>query len=126
MAYNFYCLQLKLEQGQEIEVGKKGQVFFPPGYYFYAGQARRGIRKRLARHLAGPPKKHWHIDYLSCQALPVGMQLYTEDEGSECDLARALDEAGGQIILPGFGSSDCNCPSHLYFFPRARSIPSLK
>ncbi len=126
MSYNFYCLQLKLEQGQEIEVGKKGRIFFPPGYYFYAGQARRGLRKRLARHLAGPGKKRWHIDYLSCRALPVAMQLYSANEGSECELARVLEKEGGQIILQGFGSSDCSCPSHLYFFPRTRSIPALK
>jgi sugar fermentation stimulation protein A len=35
----------------------------------------------------------------------------------ECDLAAELAALGGEPV-PRFGSSDCKCESHLYYFKR--------
>ncbi len=123
MAYHYYCLKLELKKGQEITVGKKGREFFPPGFYFYVGRARKGIRARVARHFSPRKKKRWHIDYLSSVAFPVAVQVFPENSGSECRLAEMLAARGGTVIFSGFGSSDCRCPTHLYFFSENECFP---
>ena len=42
------------------------------------------------------------------------IEIYT-DRFSECDIAKGLKDIGG-IGIPNFGSSDCSCSSHLYYF----------
>lgn len=121
--YKFYCLKLNLFSGQEITVGKKGREYFPPGFYFYVGKGQKGIRARVARHLIPRKKKRWHIDYLTSRAFPVSLRLYPDNMGSECQIAEILAAEGGEVIMPGFGSSDCNCPSHLYYFPGSHPLP---
>lgn len=94
-------------------MGKLGYGSFPKASYAYVGSAMNGLRTRLARHLRVEKKLHWHIDYLLQQAEVEEIILCQGEERVECSIAQAL--AGKFQSIPGFGSSDCKCPSHLYF-----------
>ena len=110
-----YWLWLHLDEPHQVEVGALGTIAFPAGYYLYSGSARRGLDARLARHLRLRKRHHWHIDYLrgvahKARAIPIR----TSDD-LECQLAQESGRLGGRGI-PGFGCSDCSCPSHLHHF----------
>jgi Uri superfamily endonuclease len=108
-----YVLLVELTTGKDIFVGKLGYVSFPKASYAYVGSAMNGLRARLARHLRRKKKLHWHIDYLLKEAEVEEIILCQGEERVECSLAQAL--AGKFQSVPGFGSSDCKCRSHLYF-----------
>jgi Uri superfamily endonuclease len=102
-------------------VGRLGAFRFPSGAYIYTGSARGpgGPDARLTRHLAGPVRYHWHIDYLSAAAERKCFVVVAGTAVQECRLNRAVAELGdSQVVAPGFGSSDCGCESHLHFFER--------
>jgi len=108
-----YILLFELNTKKNISVGKLGYVSFPKASYAYVGSAMNGLRARLARHLRGKKKLHWHIDYLLKEAEVEEIILCQGEERAECFLAQAL--AGKFQYVPGFGSTDCKCRSHLYF-----------
>jgi Uri superfamily endonuclease len=108
-----YILLMELSEGQEIWVGRLGSIFFCGGFYAYVGSAMNGLDVRLARHLRREKKSHWHIDYLLKQAVIREIVLYPSESKVECSLS--LSMAGEFQHVPGFGSSDCHCASHLYF-----------
>jgi sugar fermentation stimulation protein A len=107
-----YALTLRVEAAATIRVGALREVTFEPGLYVYVGSARRGLRARLARHLRGDGRLHWHIDYLRRHARPVAVRWWTE--GQECALSDAT-AAGAVRTVRGFGSSDCRCAGHLHY-----------
>ncbi len=111
-----YLILMKLETDKTIAVGKLGTLTFTRGYYVYTGSAKRNLSKRIKRHLTKKKKAfHWHIDYLSAEADSlISFPLYTGKD-IECPLARDLEKIADTSI-PGFGSSDCSCPSHLFHF----------
>jgi len=47
------------------------------------------------------------------QAIKIGIILCETGERAECTIAEALSRQFDAI--PGFGCSDCRCPSHLFF-----------
>jgi Uri superfamily endonuclease len=108
-----YILLFELATKKDIFVGKLGNVSFPKATYAYVGSAMNGLRARVARHLRREKKLHWHIDYLLKGAEVEEIILCQGDERVECSLAQTL--AGEFQSIPGFGSSDCKCRSHLYF-----------
>jgi len=108
-----YVILIKLPEAQTITVGSLSEVYFPQGYYAYVGSALSGVESRLSRHLNQNKKSHWHIDYL-LQKASITDIIIGESEGRvECAVAQALSAKFDSI--PGFGSSDCHCPSHLFF-----------
>jgi Uri superfamily endonuclease len=126
-----YALLLKLDKQERITIGKLGTFNFPAGYYLYVGSALGpgGLRARLARHRrdsenstgsSSSPrgkKLHWHIDYLLQRAQLVEVWSVASEERLECkwsEVARGL--SGAQVLVRGFGSSDCCCPAHLIYF----------
>jgi Uri superfamily endonuclease len=114
-----YALIMVVESEITIVVGKLGEFAFPAGYYIYFGSARGGLFQRVRRHIRKDKKLRWHIDYLLEQAEVVEVWYALGDERRECrwaSMAKKMPQA--QIIAPGFGSSDCRCPSHLVYFPR--------
>lgn len=110
-----YLILLHLPRAVRVQVGSLGEIPFRAGYYLYAGTARRGLTKRVERHLRKGTALHWHIDYLKahadkCTAIPIRTSAHLEHE---------LAEAVGRIAdgcVAAFGSSDCDCPGHLFFF----------
>ena len=111
-----YLIILEIPEACKAEIGALGELAFRPGWYVYAGSARKNLSKRISRHLRITGKqRRWHLDYLRPVAKTVkAVPLYTY-QNLECDLAAALADLGGTAV-PGFGCSDCRCGSHLYYF----------
>jgi Uri superfamily endonuclease len=108
-----YVLLIQLAEEQTITAGSLKAIRFPDGYYAYVGSALGGFKSRLNRHLQRNKRPHWHIDYLLHMASINGIILCESQDRIECTIARSL---GGQFdSIPGFGSSDCRCKSHLFF-----------
>ena len=109
---------LYLSQGQHIRIGKQGTFYFPKGYYVYTGRAKQGLNKRIQRHLNKVKHKPWwHIDYLSSQTRVIAVKKHLTAPDKECLFNhRFLIRNQGEIIVPKFGASDCNCPAHLVYF----------
>ncbi len=108
-----YVLLIELAEERTITTGSLQAIHFPSGYYAYVGSAMGGFKSRLNHHRKSNKKPHWHIDYLLEEAAISQVILCETDDRVECIIARALN---GQFdAIPGFGSSDCKCRSHLFF-----------
>jgi sugar fermentation stimulation protein A len=108
-----YMLILHLPQESSVKTGGLGDILFRKGYYIYVGSAKKNLLQRVNRHLNRRKSFFWHIDYLrnqaaSCLALPIRASADLEHDMA----ARLARIAPWQI--PGFGSSDCSCGSHLF------------
>ncbi len=119
-----YVLFLEVAEAA-IAVGKLGCFHFRPGVYAYVGSAlgSGGLRGRLERHRRSQKRKHWHVDYLLSQACI--MDLYVDCSGRrlECRWAQSLRQLPGVQSGPaGFGASDCNCPTHLFYLGNKTAI----
>jgi sugar fermentation stimulation protein A len=111
-----YLMLLELPENRDIEVGALGTIRFKAGWYVYAGSARKNLSQRVNRHLRKERKqKHWHFDYLTPWAGKMKALPIMSYRNLECDLAGELERLGGKGIA-NFGSSDCGCGSHLYYF----------
>jgi Uri superfamily endonuclease len=118
-AKGHYVLVLQTVAKQTIGIGRLGTFQFQPGYYCYVGSAlgSAGLAGRVGRHLAGKGKPRWHIDYLRRNADPFQVWLVRSEMKLECLLAKKLGQLRGSFVpVAGFGSSDCTCHSHLYYF----------
>ena len=105
-----YILLIELPDSTEIQVGHLGKIQFKTGFYAYVGSALGGLEARISRHRRKEKKIHWHIDYLLSEARTK--EVYV-GEGKECDIAKKL--ADYLPCVRGFGSSDCDCESHLFY-----------
>lgn len=116
-------LALRLAEPRDVEVGRLGEVVFPAGWYLYVGSALGpgGLQARLGRHkcrLAAGKRAHWHIDFLREHAAWVGAWARASDLRLECIWAAVLRRLpGAEVVIPGFGASDCGCPAHLVRVP---------
>ncbi len=108
-----YVLLIKLPEEQTITIGIRQAPRFPRGYYAYVGSAMGGFQSRLRHHLKNNKRLHWHIDYLLQKASINSIILCETNDRAECAVAQALSRRFDSI--PGFGSSDCKCRSHLFF-----------
>ena len=108
-----YILLIALPEQQTITIGSLKAVHFPRGYYAYVGSAMGGLKSRLSHHLKGNKRPHWHIDYFLDKASLNGIILCQTEGKIECTIAQALSHQFDSIS--GFGSSDCQCKSHLFF-----------
>lgn len=109
-----YMLILRLDEGRNITVGRLGNRWFSPGFYIYVGSAKKGLSRRIERHRRRRKKIFWHIDHLRDRCrLRAALPILSNDD-LECDIARSLEDVAERAIS-GFGSSDCQCPSHLFY-----------
>jgi sugar fermentation stimulation protein A len=109
-----YLLLLEVPREARIEVGGLGERAFPGGSYVYAGSARRGLGRRIARHLRLRKRRRWHVDFLRAHSSRVQAFPIRASSG-ECALAADVAQIGCELMV-GFGSSDCRCPGHLVRF----------
>ena len=109
---------LRLDVAKALSVGRLGECQFAAGYYAYVGSAfgSGGIRARVNRHLKVDKRTHWHLDYLRPQAKPDWVFASQTGSNQECAWAASLSELE-QVTTPitGFGASDCQCHSHLFY-----------
>jgi Uri superfamily endonuclease len=115
-----YILLIELGEDELISVGRLGTIAFPRGSYAYVGSAMGGLEQRISRHLRKNKSLHWHVDYLLEKAIVKEVIICQSEERLECTIAQAL--ARKLSFIPGFGSSDCKCASHLYFAPGNNEI----
>ena len=120
-----YALILRSHRVDEQTVGALGKVKVHPGFYIYVGSALGpgGIRSRVSRHLKASKKLHWHIDYLR-QKMPIKAIWYAKTASvQEHHWAKTIDcWSLATIAVQGFGASDCQCDSHLFF---CQAMPAL-
>jgi Uri superfamily endonuclease len=121
-----YAVLLRLDSPATLQIGKLGEYEFAEGLYAYIGSARGpgGLRARLSRHHRAAKTLHWHIDYLTAHATITATWWHVSSERLECAWARSLAALPDVTApIPGFGSSDCGCASHLFALP-PESIPA--
>ena len=118
-----YHLVVAVPGTVRLRIGRLGIFTFPAGHYVYTGSAMGGLGARLARHRSRPRRLRWHIDYLLRRAEVVEVVTVPTRRRIECARnRRLLSLPGARVVVPGFGSSDCRCPSHLvYLASRALS-----
>jgi Uri superfamily endonuclease len=117
-----YLLLIRLPEAQTMTIGSLPDIYFPQGYYAYVGSALGGIKARLDHHLNQSKRRHWHIDYLLPKASITDIIIGESEDRVECAIAQALSTQFDSI--PGFGSSDCRCSSHLFFAAEGRRMRS--
>jgi len=114
-----YALILASADKKPVRIGKLGVLCIKPGFYVYVGSAfgPGGLTARIRHHLKSSSRPHWHIDYLA-PTLSLCEIWYSYDpvrrEHQWAEVHAGARHAS--IPLPGFGSSDCNCLSHLFFY----------
>lgn len=112
---NTYALLIHVTRPFTTEVGALGDIHFEKGRYLYIGSARSDNFKRLDRHARTATGEnetlHWHIDYLLTHENTRISGAYTTTSAEECEIAQAIELKEKST----FGSSDCNCTTHLRY-----------
>lgn len=124
-----YVVTLGLREGERVRVGALGWGTLSAGYYLYAGSAfgSGGLRARLSRHLAGGRTLRWHVDYLRRECLPVMAWFQPQSTPLEHEWARLLGRGRTLTMAwPGFGTSDCHCPTHLFYCQQSPSLQTFR
>jgi len=108
-----YIFIVRLKRNRRLNIGGLEEVTFRKGFYCYVGSAKTHLTKRIGRHQRLRKKMHWHIDYLRAAAdFHAALPIRASDD-LECEIATALGKIADWQV-PGFGSSDCGCPTHLF------------
>jgi len=113
-----YALLFSAKRGFSATVGALGTVRFSKGAYVYIGSALGpgGLGARLQHHLSRPNRPHWHLDYLHGRVKATAVWYSSSEERFEHDWANAIAALSGASGVSRFGSSDCDCDSHLFHF----------
>jgi len=108
-----YIFIMRLKRDRRLLIGGLGEVRFRKGYYLYVGSAKTNLSKRIERHRRISKKHHWHVDHLREAAEYHAALRVRASDDLECGIASALGRIA-EWSVPGFGSSDCGCRSHLF------------
>jgi sugar fermentation stimulation protein A len=121
-----YILIMRLESSKSFIVGSLGKIKFDKGFYCYIGSAigSKTIENRCERHLKKNKKMRWHIDYLRKEAEIISIFAIPSKEKIECEVVNKIFNKADSFISR-FGSSDCNCKSHLFYFKDKKSLYKL-
>ena len=112
-----YLVIFKTAHNRRILVGQLGEISLRKGYYIYVGSAKQNLSARIERHRRLRKKLFWHIDYLGARAMLHAALPIRSSDDLECELASAMSDISEKSV-PGFGCSDCTCPSHLFWSPK--------
>ena len=115
-----YIVVLKSRQAKTIQIGKLAQLDIKKGYYVYIGSAMGpgGVLARLKHHSEVSERPHWHLDYLRAATEFYETYALFSAERKECEWATMMAKtAAVSEPMKGFGSSDCKCSTHLFYFP---------
>lgn len=116
-----YVLLIRVPRETKVKIGSLGRIRFKKEAYAYVGSALKNMKSRIERHLKDEKNFHWHIDYFLTKA-DIEEIIYGEKaEKKECEIAETLADKFPSI--KDFGSSDCECKSHLFRF---EDFPKLK
>lgn len=112
-----------------LSAGRLGEIDLALGFHAYVGSALGpgGLKARIGRHFDPTRPVHWHIDYLKHATRIVEVWYVVDPARREHAWAKALATLpNASIPMQGFGSSDCNCPAHLFSFPTAPKLATFK
>jgi Uri superfamily endonuclease len=118
-----YILLIELSGPLRLTVRSQRHFDLPEKYYGYIGSALAGLEARLNRHLRHVKKAFWHIDFLLEKGSIRNILSAETAARKECCLAQVL--SCHLPSIPGFGSSDCRCRSHLFFTDNYEHLASL-
>jgi Uri superfamily endonuclease len=124
-----YALILSSATDIVIPVGRLGDLQLKPGFYVYVGSALGpgGVSARLAYHMRPVRRPHWHLDYLKAHTNILEVWFTYGRRPREHVWARYFAGIRGATVpMVGFGSSDCDCESHLFFFRRRPGAGELR
>ena len=123
-----YILILRSRLSRVVLIGALGYLTMRKGLYVYVGSAfgSGGIRTRLSHHIRISQRPHWHIDYLRPHTQLQEMLFTSSPVRLEHAWSHSFSKARGvELPLVGFGSSDCQCSTHLFFFESFSSCQTL-
>ena len=122
-----YVLVLRSQVSATVRVGRWGVLPVLPGTYLYVGSAfgPGGVAARVSRHCRATKSKHWHIDYLREQTALESAWFSHAPERLEHRWATSLGGSDGLQAIAGFGCSDCQCASHLFYAAEGLSSHTL-
>jgi sugar fermentation stimulation protein A len=112
-----YMLILNLDDDKDITIGKLDSIFFKKGFYIYVGSAMKDLTARIERHKRKRKNLFWHIDYLREHATVTHALPIRSSSRLECKIATSVSKIAHSQIK-GFGSSDCDCNSHLFYMDK--------
>jgi Uri superfamily endonuclease len=121
-----YALVLDCRSIGTVRIGRLGPAQFRPGFCVYVGSAfgPGGLAARIRHHQQISPRPHWHIDYLRAECDLVEVWFAADGCRQEHTWARTMGRLRGvSVPLARFGSSDCECPTHLFWFRTQPSFP---
>jgi len=124
-----YALIISCASNARIQIGRLGTMRLQSGYYVYLGSALGpgGLCARIAHHQNPSHRPHWHIDYLRAHSQIHGIWFSYDTRRREHQWARVVQRmSGAKVPLLGYGASDCDCRSHLYFFKHCPSWISFQ
>jgi Uri superfamily endonuclease len=124
-----YALILYLSSHCSLRVGRMGVHEFKRGYYLYIGSAfgTGGLAARIRHHIRLSDRPHWHIDYLRTVSGLKAAWIVFSGSRSDDRANRRLEHVWASVVekmpnaripIKEFGSSDCRCASHLFYFGR--------
>ncbi len=128
-----YILVVQLQKAIELLIGALGKIKFKQGFYFYIGSAMGNsgsttLINRVKRHLSPSETKktHWHIDYLLDKKYTsiICVYLIPSLQNLECLIAHEILNRADSFISK-FGSSDCHCESHLFYFEDFKELKQI-
>jgi Uri superfamily endonuclease len=121
-----YALVLACASARRVRIGRLGLLHLQPGYYVYIGSAfgTGGLRARISHHEHIAQRPRWHVDYLRRRAR---LEVVWYIAGARCEHEWAACIGimpGAATPMLGFGSSDCDCAAHLFWFKDRPSASS--
>lgn len=122
-------LVLQLQSEQRLEVGSLGPLQLKSGWYLYVGSAfgPSGVQARCGHHRKISSRPRWHIDYLRAVAELREIWFSHDPERREHQWAGWVkNQYGTYAPFPGFGSSDCDCESHLLYIAQRPSFDRFR
>lgn len=113
-----YVLVMHVPVPFSLLAGRLGERVLENGWYLYVGSAfgPGGLAARCGRHARTDKPMHWHIDYLREHSVLSEVWYRGGPHRLEHAWADILAVwKGNRVAWPGFGASDCRCPSHLWY-----------
>jgi Uri superfamily endonuclease len=120
-----YIVLLESDTDKCITIGRHGALRLEKGIYAYVGSAfgPGGVPARIKHHRKLSTKPHWHMDYLRIHVQYIKSFYVISEQRCEHEWAQHLGSYdSASIPMKGFGSSDCNCQTHLFYFSDIKEI----
>jgi Uri superfamily endonuclease len=121
-----YTVLLNCGRLTTIRIGRLGCFKLQEGCYFYTGSGLGvgavSLEGRIERHKRRSKTLRWHVDYLTSNENWnfTGAVYVVSKRRLECRINRLICCSLHALpVIPKFGSSDCNCLTHLFRFDGA-------